>query len=246
VVGGAAVQAAIPFVALWRGEWRPRPVWAPRDAGLRAVVRLLVPNGLSLGVGYAGGVADTSFASRAPEAGSVPALANAWLLAQLPVRLLGAALAQAAFPRLATGAAAGAWGWFRRTTIRTLAAAVVLALPAAVGLAVLARPTVRILFEHGEFDAAAGSLTARLVAIYAVALPAYAATEVLTRALIALHDTRTPLITNTIQLGLRIVLAAALLGRMGVEVAPFAFAVSSVVETTILALVLWRRVARRR
>jgi putative peptidoglycan lipid II flippase len=245
VVLGSALQALVPFVVLWRREWRPRLVWAPRDPGLRAVVRLLVPNGLSLGVGYAGGVVDTSFASRAPEPGAVPALANAWLLANLPVRLVGVATAQAAFPRLATAAAAGAWGWFRRTAARTTAAAVALALPMAIGMVVLARPTVRILFEHGEFGAQAASLTARLVVIYALGLPCYAATEVLTRSLVAMRDTRTPLLTNTIQLGVRIAMMAALLGPLGVEVVPVAFAVSSALETAILGVVLWRRVRRR-
>lgn len=246
VVGGAVIEAIVPYVVLWRREWRPRLAWAPRDPHLRDVVRLLVPNGMSLGVGYAGGVVDTSFASRAPESGAVPALVNAWLLAGLPVRLLGVAGAQAAFPRLAAGAAAGSWIWFRRMTMRTTTTAVALTLPAALGLVVLARPVVAILFEHGEFDAAAGRLTARLVVLYALALPAYAATEVLTRALIAVRDTRTPLITNTLQLGLRIAVTAALLGPSGVEAIPIAFAISSVIETGILGGVLWRRMRQHR
>jgi putative peptidoglycan lipid II flippase len=245
VVAGAALQSLVPFVALGRREWRPRFAWAPRDPGLHRVVRLLVPNGLSLGVGYAGGVVDTSFTSRAPEPGALPALTNAWLLANLPVRLVGVATAQAAFPRLATSAATGSWGWFRRATLRTTSVAIALALPAALGLVVLARPIVDVLFVHGAFDAAAGALTARLVVIYALGLPLYAATEVLTRALIALHDTRTPLLTNTIQLGLRVAIIAALLNRIGVEAIPTAFAVSSGVETVILGVVLWRRVRMR-
>src|SRR5262249_1883982 len=161
VVVGSALQALVPFAVLWRREWRPCLVWAPRDPGLRAVVRLLGPNGLSLGVGYPGGGGGPPFSSRAPERGAVPALANAWLLANLPVRLVGVATAQAAFPRLAAGAAAGAWGWCRRTAARTTAAAVALALPAAVGMVVLARPTVRGLFDHGEVRAPARSPPAR-------------------------------------------------------------------------------------
>lgn len=242
VVVGAALQAVVPFAVLWRREWRPRLVWAPRDPGLGAVVRLLVPNGLSLGVGYAGGVVDTSFASRAPEHGAVPALANAWLLANLPVRLVGVATAQAAFPRLATGAAAGAWGWFRGTAAKTAGTAGALAAPAAIGLGVLAHPVVTILFQHGEFDARAASLTARLVVIYAVGLPLYAATEVLTRTLVAMRDTRTPLLTNTFQLGVRLAVMAALLGRLGVEMVPVAFAAASAMEVVVLGAVLWRRV----
>jgi putative peptidoglycan lipid II flippase len=61
----------------------------------------------------------------------------------------------------------------------------------------LGRPVIRILFVHGQFHAAAGALTYAVLTPYALALPAYVATEVLTRGLIALRDTRTPLATNT-------------------------------------------------
>jgi putative peptidoglycan lipid II flippase len=205
-------------------------------------LHLLIPTSLSLGVGYLGGVIDVGFASRAPEASALPAVVNAWLLVALPVRLIGYAVGQAVFPRLVAAAAEPGGDHLRRLATRTVGAAFLLAIPAGVGLVALARPVVRVLFEHGEFDADAASLTARLVVLYALVLPAYAATEVLTRGLIALRDTRTPLVTNTLQLGLRVAIATAFLDRLGVEVIPVAFAVSSVVEAVILAAVLRGRV----
>jgi putative peptidoglycan lipid II flippase len=90
-------------------------------------------------------------------------------------------------------------------------AAVTLALGAVAGLLLLGRLVIRILFERGAFDDAAGDLTYRVLVVYAVALPAYIATEVITRGLIALRDTRTPLLTNSGQLIGRIVLIAVLL-----------------------------------
>jgi putative peptidoglycan lipid II flippase len=70
---------------------------------------------------------------------------------------------------------------------------------------------------------------------YAVALPAYVATEVLLRGLIALRATRTPLITNLIQLAGRTLIIAWLVGRIGV------IAITATVETLILGTVLlWR------
>jgi putative peptidoglycan lipid II flippase len=106
-------------------------------------------------------------------------------------------------------------------------------------LLLLGRPTVRILFEHGEFTAAAGDLTYRVLVAYAIALPAYVATEVITRGLISLRDTRTPLFTNTGQLIMRILLISVLLGSMGVVAIPAAFAISSTIETLTLATVLF-------
>jgi putative peptidoglycan lipid II flippase len=241
VIAGALLQGGLLFAALWRVEWRPGWSWAPKDTGLRAVVRLLIPTSLSLGVGYLGGVVDAAFASKAPEESALPAIVNAWLLVGLPVRLIGFAAGQAVFPRLVAATAEPGPERFRVLTTRVGAAALLLSLPAAAGLVLLAQPVVRVLFEHGEFGADAGALTARVIAIYALGLPAYALTEVLTRSLVARRDTRTPLVTNIVQLSLRAAITFALLDRHGVEAIPVAFAVSSVVEAVILAVVLQRR-----
>jgi putative peptidoglycan lipid II flippase len=72
---------------------------------------------------------------------------------------------------------------------------IALAIPAALGLLLLRGPVIRVLFEHGKFGAAAGSLTGKVLVAYAIALPAAVTTEVLARGLIALRDTRTPLLS---------------------------------------------------
>jgi len=55
----------------------------------------------------------------------------------------------------------------------------------------LGRAIIHILFERGKFDAAARRTDLPVLVAYAVALPLYVATEVITRGLIALGDTRT-------------------------------------------------------
>ena len=153
VIGGGLLQAGLLFVALGLNDWRPRWRWAPRDPGLRAVLDLLIPTSLSLGVGYLGGVLDASFASRAPEDAALPAIVNAWLLVALPIRLIGFAAGQAAFPRLVAAATEPSNRTFRRLSNRVAGVTFALSIPAAIFLVVLARITVRILFQHGEFDA---------------------------------------------------------------------------------------------
>lgn len=240
-IGGAVLQAGILFVVLSPREWRPRLHWAPRDPGLRAVVSLLIPTSLSIGVGYLGGVVEAAFASRAPEESALPAIVNAWLLVALPMRLIGFAAGQAAFPRMVAALVEGDRARFRRLSARVSLAALGLAIPAGVFIGVFARPIVGVLFEHGEFGDGAADLTARMIVLYAIGLPAYAVTETLTRSLVALRDTRTPLATNLAQLGLRAALSVVLLDWMGVAVVPFAFALSSYLEAIALAFVLWRR-----
>ena len=188
---------------------------------------------------------DTSFATRVADPAALAAIYNAFLLVGLPIALLGQAVGQAAFPRLAAHADAEDWLGMRRTLFRSLLAAVGLSLPALAALILLGRPTIRIIFERGQFTAAAGDLTYLVLAVYAVGLPAYVATEVVTRGLISMRDTRTPLLTNTFQLGLRIVLISLLIGRLGTLAIPIAFAVSCSLETVALTSVLIVRLRRR-
>ena len=133
----------------------------------------------------------------------------------------------------------------RRTLLRTLAAVIGLAVPALLALLVLGRPTIRVLFEHGKYNAAAGALTYDVLRAYALALPAYVATEVITRGLIALRDTRTPLLTNTLQIVGRFIIMALWIGSAGALAIPRAFAIMAAVETLVLAVVLTVKMQRR-
>jgi putative peptidoglycan lipid II flippase len=126
----------------------------------------------------------------------------------------------------------------RSTIMRTLGITVALALPVVVAMVGLGRGLIRLLFERGRFDATAGSLTYAMLVAYIVALPAYIATELISRSLIAMRDTTTPLITNCGQLALRVGLVALLLERIGAVAIPVAFAISSVIEAIALMGVL--------
>jgi putative peptidoglycan lipid II flippase len=245
VVGGALLQALILSPGLRGQGYRVGLFFDLADQRLREVVRLLIPNGLSVSVNYAGFIVDTSFATRAADPAGLAAIYNAFLLVGLPIALLGQAIGQATFPRLAAQAEAGNWTEMRRVLFRSLGASVALAVPAAGALLMLGRPTIRILFERGEFTGAAGDLTFDVLVAYAVALPAYVATEVVTRGLISLRDTRTPLFTNSGQLIARILLISILLPRMDVVAIPAAFAISATIETFTLATVLFLKLRSR-
>jgi len=244
VIGGALLQATLLFWVLWPAEWRPKFHWSPHDRGLRDVLTLLIPTSLSLGVGYLGGVLDTALASRAPEEGAIPAIVNAWLLVALPVRMIGFAAGQGAFPRLVAAANEATSHSFRNLSRRVTGLALACSIPVAIVLVAVARIAIRLFYEHGEFDASDTALTSRVVVLYAVGIPFYVITEVLTRSLVALRDTRTPLLTNCVQFAMRAAIAIPLLDRWGVEIIPFAFAISSVIEAIMLFVVLGNRVNR--
>ena len=244
VIGGAALQVLILLPGIVGAGTRYRAVWDLANRRLREVGKLLVPNGLAVGVGYAGFIVDTAFASRADDPASLAAIHNAFLLVGLPIALLGQAVGQAAFPRLATAAAAGEYRRLRSLLLRSLGAVVVLSLGAIAGIFILGRLTIQVLFEHGEFTAAHGDLTYRVLVIYALGLPSYVATELLVRALIAMRTPQTQLFTNTAQLLVRAGLVVALLGAFDARAIPLAFASAAVLETLALLVITFGRLRR--
>ena len=245
VILGAIFQVLILSPAFWSVGSSLRPVWQFSDPRLREIVALLIPNGLAVGVNYAGNIADTAFASMAREGAALGALYNGWLLVGLPIALLGQAVGQAAFPRLAAAAELEAWPALRRLLLFALGAVFGLSLLAMAALIVLGRITIQVLFERGEFTPAAGDLTYQVLIAYAIALPAYVGTEVISRGLIALRDTRTPLLTNTVQLVGRAAIMAFFVSRTGVIAIPAALAITAMLETVVLGSVLFVRIQRR-
>lgn len=245
IVVGAVLQVLIllPGFAELRGRhWL---LWQPRDRHLREVVYLLIPNGLSTAVNYGGSIVDTAFASLTAQLVSLPALYNATLLANLPITLLGYAVGLAAFPRFSVRGEAREWRSMQRLVIKVLSVACGLTLIAYTTIYFLGRTVVHILFEHGQFDAAAGDVTYGALLLYATGLPAHVATEIITRGLIALRDTRTPLLTNVCQLAGRIAIMTLLIDRLGLYVIPIALVTTSTLEAVVLGTILWMKLQRR-
>jgi putative peptidoglycan lipid II flippase len=98
----------------------------------------------------------------------------------------------------------------------------VINVPAAAGLMVLAEPIIRLLFERGEFRATDTALMAPVLAVFAVGLPFLSFVNIALRAFYAQKDTRTPvraaILSFVVNLGLSLVLMGPL-GTLGLAIA---------------------------
>jgi putative peptidoglycan lipid II flippase len=169
---------------------------APRVLGLAAVqINFLVNTILASGL----------------VAGSLAALNYGWLLMLLPQGIFAQSVATAAFPTFSTQAAKGQRAEMRSALAATLRAVLYLAVPAAVGLIVLSRPVVQLVFERGAFTEASTTMVSGALTLYALALPAHSVVELVVRAFYALHDTKTPVMVGVGAMGLNVVLSILLI-----------------------------------
>ena len=168
-------------------RWR-LPRWTPRMASL---FRLMLPAMLGAGVVQINLLIDVILASTLPT-GSVSYLYFADRINQLPLGVIGVAIGTALLPALARQIRAGQDAAAEDSQNRALELGMLLTLPAAAGLIVLAGPIVEVLFERGAFVAEAAELTALALAAYAGGLPAFVLIKVFQPGFFARQDTATP------------------------------------------------------
>lgn len=210
-VAGAVLHLGVQVPGLFLVGARYRPVLTLRDPGVLEVLRLMGPRVLGLAAVQINFLVNTNIASRLGE-GAVSALNYAWLLMLLPQGVFAQAVGTAAFPTFATQAARGEREAMRATLAATLRAVFFLSLPAIVGLALLARPLVGLLFERGAFSASSTEAVAWALAFYALGLVGHAGLEIVARAFYALHDTATPVWVGLLAMGLNVALSLTLPG----------------------------------
>jgi putative peptidoglycan lipid II flippase len=180
-------------------------------------------------------LATTNLASRLGP-GGVSALEWGWDAMQLPETIIGTAFGLVAFPTLAELAASGDRAGLRRTLGESIRTVLALAVPAAAGLILLGRPLLALLYQRGEFDAAATEAVYIALRFYTLGLAAHACLELAARAFFAMKDTVTPLLLAAGFGALNIVLALVLMQPMGHG--GLALANSVAVTLEVLAL-LW-------
>jgi len=124
--------------------------------------------------------------------GSVTYLYFADRLVQFPLGIFAIAASTAILPTLSRQAAARDFDELKNTFAHALRLVFFISIPAMVGLIVLREPIVALLFQRGEFDAAATQLTIQAVLYYSLGLWAFSAVRVVAATFFALQDARTP------------------------------------------------------
>ncbi|MGL4651052.1 MAG: murein biosynthesis integral membrane protein MurJ, partial [Caldilineaceae bacterium] len=150
VLAGSLLQVSVMAWDVRRAGLSLRPAFAWRHPALRRVLILYLPIAAGLVVMLVQVTIDRRLAS-GTGASSIAWMAAATTLQQMPLGLISVALSLASLPTLSRHFAAGNEGAFAGTLGRGLRFVLLLMLPAAVGLALLAEPTVRLLFERGAF-----------------------------------------------------------------------------------------------
>jgi len=176
--------------------------------------------------------------------GAVSALYFGERVYQFPLGVFGVALGTVLFPLLSRHAARGEFDRVREDLSLGLRLVIAIGFPASAGLAIVAEPLTRLLFQHGQFTAGDTERTAGILLAYGTGVWAYCGIPVLYRAYYAVGERRIPVILGLSAVALDLTLNLSLVWPLAERGLAASTAISASIQVVCLAWLIQKRVGR--
>lgn len=213
VLIGGVVQLLFQIPPLLKLGMLPRPRFSWHDSGVRKIIKLMIPTLFGASVAQINLLLDLVIASMIA-AGSMSWLYYSDRLMEFPLGVFGIALSTVILPKLSGQFAQEDDGAFNRTLDWALRLVMLIALPAAVGLLLLAEPMLSLLFQRGAFNAHDVDMAALSLMAYSLGLVGFILVKVLINGYFSRQDTRTPVKFGIIAMATNMVLNLLFVGWM--------------------------------
>jgi putative peptidoglycan lipid II flippase len=239
VLAAGLVQLAIVWIAVRHagvviGFRRPR-----LTPNVKRLLWLALPAAITGGITQINTLIGTAIASGQDRAVSSLNLADR--VYQLPLGVVGVAVAIVLLPELARALKAGDLDEASNLQNRSVEFTLFLTLPAAAALLVVSEPIVRVLYERGAFTPADTEVVSGILAIFGLGLPAFVLIKAFTPGYFAREDTRTPMVFAALSVAANVGLALSLFPSMGGAGIATASAAAGWINAALLLGVLVRR-----
>lgn len=239
VLVAGVVQLALLWWSAVRAGFAPRLklVAALRgavDPEAKLLLLLILPGMVAAGSGHVHMIVASQFSSLFP--GAVSWLYYTDRLFQLPLGFVAAAVGVVLLPRMARALHTGDDAAIAQAQSEGFVYAFLLILPAAMGLAVLAKPIVAVLYQRGAFTAEDARATARLLRILAAALPAFVLIKVVLPGFLAREEFRMPMLAVGLALAVNIGTTLVMWPQLQAFAPAFGVAAGAWVNALVLVL----------
>jgi len=189
IAGVIQLLFQIPFLLQIRMLPKPKPDW--QYAGVKRIITLMVPALFAVSISQINLMVDLLLASFLQE-GSISWLYYSDRIMEFPLGVFGVALATVILPDLSRQHAEGNAQDFSRVLDWALRWAVLISLPATLGLVLLAGPVLTTIFQYGEFTPRHMTMTTLSLITYAMGLAGHVLIKILASGYFSRQDTKTP------------------------------------------------------
>ena len=239
LIGGLG-QFLIQLPALKKRKLRIRFNFNFSHPAIKRMAILLAPSVIGLAVTPINILVD-SFLAIKLGSGMVSSLWYANRLMQLPLGVFGVAMATATLPSLSTYFARGEMEKLKETLSFALRNVLFIIIPSSVGLILLRKPIISLLFQRGLFTSASVDNTAFALLFYALGLFAYATSIIVVRGFYSIQDTRTPVKIGLLSILANIILDLILMGPLRQGGIALSTALVGILNLTILSFILAKK-----
>jgi putative peptidoglycan lipid II flippase len=240
LVGGFG-QLAIQWPALRQEGFRYRPVLDLRDEGLHRVLLLMGPGTIGMAATQINVFVNTVLAT-GEGTGAVSWLDFAFRIMYLPIGLFGVSIATATTPAISRMVAEQDFPRIRSTLAHALGLMLFLNLPATIGLIILARPIIAVIFEHGEFAASDTINTAAALQLYAIGLIGYSIVRIISPTFYAIGRSRIPVMVSAGSVLVNIALNVTLVRTLGYRGLALGTSITAIINASVQLFLLRREI----
>ena len=191
VLMAGAVQLCFQLPFLWHLRLLPKPRWGWRDEGVQRILMLMLPALFGVSVAQINLLLDTVLASFL-QTGSVSWLYYSDRLSELPLGVFGIAISTVILPSLSRKHASQSTDSFAHTLDWAVRMILLIGLPSAVALVMLAEPLIITLFKYGAMTERDVAMSAMSLRAYGVGLLAFMLIKVLAPGYFSRQDMKTP------------------------------------------------------
>lgn len=244
VAGALQFLFQLPFLA--KLHLLPKPSVNVKDEGVRKILLLMVPALFGVSVSQINLLLDTVLASFLPT-GSVSWLYYSDRLVELPLGVFAIAVSTVILPSLSRKFATDDNLYFARTLDWAVRMILLISLPAAVALFILAKPILITLFHYGEMTERDVQMASLSLQAYTLGLVPFMLIKVLAPGYFARQDTKTPVKIGIIAMVANMVFNVMLVIPLHFyyQVGHAGLALATVMSAVLNAGLLWKGLAKR-
>lgn len=188
---GGIVQFLFQLPFLFRAGLLVKPKWGWHDENVVKVRTLMIPALFGVSVGQINLLFDTFIASFLVT-GSISWLYYSDRLLEFPLGLFGIAIATVILPTLSRNHVSNNPKAFAANIDWAFRMVCLLGIPAAVGLGVMARPILTVIFQRGAFTAETAIMASYSLTAYSFGLLSFMLVKILAPGFYSRQDTKTP------------------------------------------------------
>jgi len=161
---------------------------------------------------------------------------------QFPIGMFGVAVATVTFPIVSAYAAKKEMGQVLSTFSSSLKLVFFLTIPSAIFLAVAAQPVISVLFQHGRFTFLDTIATSQALMFYCIGLFAYSSVRLTASTFYSMGDTKTPVKTSAVAVGVNIILNLLFMHPLGFRGLALAASIAAMVNLFQLLMILDKKI----